>query len=249
MTALPSENTRFHRETMTTLQPEKVYWELRRKLVGGELRPGLRLEYKTISTEMGISATPVREAMCRLAGEGLVDLVPRAGAIVRGLGEQEAVQLFGIREAIETYAASRAAQGMSDLGLRQLESLLQRMRRIISRAGDKISERSLAAMTEADLDFHSTFVEAAGNAMLTKLSRDSQVRSRAFIAAQFARDKLSRQEELRMHTLIYRSLKRRDAAGASQLVLQHLRRSLRLALAGKVVYRLPWEDGSLASSS
>jgi DNA-binding GntR family transcriptional regulator len=221
---------------MTTLQPEKVYWKLRRKLVGGELPPGIRLEYKTISTEMGISATPVREAMCRLAGEGLVDLVPRAGAVVRGLGEQEAVQLFGIREAIETYAASRAAQGMSDLGLRQLESLLQRMRRIISRAGDKLSERNLAAMIEVDLDFHSTFVEAAGNAMLTKLSRDNHVRSRAFIAAQ-------------MHALIYRSLKRRDAAGASQLVLQHLRRCLRLALAGRVIYRLPWEDGSLRSSA
>ena len=175
--------------------------------------------------------------------------MPRAGAVVRGLGEQEAVQLFGIREAIETYAASRAAQGMSDLGLRQLESLLQRMRRIISRAGDKLSERNLAAMIEVDLDFHSTFVEAAGNAMLTKLSRDNHVRSRAFIAAQFARDRKSRHEELQMHALIYRSLKRRDAAGASQLVLQHLRRCLRLALAGRVIYRLPWEDGSLRSSA
>ena len=68
---------------MATLLPEKIYNHLRTKLLAGELPPGARLDYKKISTEMGVSTTPVREAMGKLASEGLVDLIPRAGAIVR----------------------------------------------------------------------------------------------------------------------------------------------------------------------
>src|SRR6478735_10793417 len=119
---------------MATLLPEKIYNHLRTKLLAGELPPGARLDYKKISAEMGVSTTPVREAMGKLASEGLVELVPRAGAIVRKLGAQEAVQLYGVREAIETYAAAKAAEKISEARLQQLEGLLTKMRGLITKA-------------------------------------------------------------------------------------------------------------------
>jgi DNA-binding GntR family transcriptional regulator len=64
----------------------------------------------------------------------LVELVPRAGAIVRKLGAQEAVQLYGVREAIETYAAAKAAEKISAARLKHLEELLVKMRSLITRS-------------------------------------------------------------------------------------------------------------------
>jgi DNA-binding GntR family transcriptional regulator len=219
---------------MATLLPEKIYNHLRTKLLAGELPPGARLDYKKISVEMGVSTTPVREAMGKLASEGLVELVPRAGAIVRKLGAQEAVQLYGVREAIETYAAARAAEKISEARLQQLNDHLGKMRALITRtfagATMLMTGEDLSEFLHADLSFHMTIIEAAGNPRLTKLAGDSHIHSRIFGVERFGHNRELLEEADQIHRAIFDALKRRDASSASGLVAQHIQRSLELTL-------------------
>jgi len=220
---------------MATLLPEKIYTHLRKKLLEGELPPGARLDYKKISTEMGVSTTPVREAMGKLASEGLVELVPRAGAIVRKLGAQEAIQLYGVREAIETYAATKAAEKMSNARLQQLNDHLGKMRTLITRtfaAGTSLmTGENLAEFLQSDLSFHMTIIEAAGNPRLTKLAGDSHIHSRIFGVERFGHNRELLEEADQIHRAIFEALEKRDARIASNLVAQHIQRSLELTLA------------------
>jgi DNA-binding GntR family transcriptional regulator len=220
---------------MATLLPEKIYHHLRTKLLAGELPPGARLDYKKISTEMGVSTTPVREAMGKLASEGLVELVPRAGAIVRKLGAQEAIQLYGVREAIETYAAAKAADKISPARLQHLDDLLVKMRSLITRSFSPNSSimtgENLAEFLQSDLAFHMTIIEAAGNPRLTKLAGDSHIHSRIFGVERFGHNQELMEEADQIHHLIFESLKQRNAEQSSKLVSQHIQRSLELTLA------------------
>lgn len=227
---------------MAILLPEKIYHHLRRKLLAGEIHAGSRLDYKKISAEMGVSTTPVREAMGKLASDGLVDLVPRAGAIVRKLGEEEAVQLYGVREAIETYAAARAAERISEPRLEQLKALLDKMRGLISKAfGDGAAVMTgdvLAEFLEADLGFHMTIIEAAGNPKLAKLAADSHTHSRIFGVERFGHERELLNEADEIHHAIYEALEGRDGSKASKLVAQHINRSLELTL--DHIHRSSW---------
>jgi DNA-binding GntR family transcriptional regulator len=219
---------------MATLLPEKIYNHLRTKLLAGELPPGARLDYKKISTEMGVSTTPVREAMGKLASEGLVDLVPRAGAIVRKLGAQEAVQLYGVREAIETYAAVKAAEKISEARLQNLENLLTKMRSLITKSFSPTTKlmtgENLSEFLQSDLAFHMTIIEAAGNPRLTKLAGDSHIHSRIFGVERFGHNQELMEEADEIHRSIFDALKRHDASRASSLVSQHIQRSLELTI-------------------
>ncbi|MGC3958973.1 MAG: GntR family transcriptional regulator [Verrucomicrobiota bacterium] len=219
---------------MGTLLPEKIYHHLRTKLLAGEFPPGTRLDYKKISVEMGVSTTPVREAMGKLGSEGLVELVPRAGAIVRKLGAQEAIQLYGVREAIETYAATKAAEKISDARLQQLEGLLNKMRGLITKSftttNSIMTGENLSDFLQSDLAFHMTIIEAAGNPRLTKLAGDSHIHSRIFGVERFGHNQELMEEADQIHRSIFSALKQRNAAQASQLIAEHIQRSLELTL-------------------
>ncbi len=204
---------------------------------------------------MGVSTTPVREAMGKLASEGLVELVPRAGAIVRKLGAQEAVQLYGVREAIETYAATKAAEKISAARLQHLDSLLAKMRHLITEAFTTNSRlmtgQTLAAFLEADLNFHMTIIEAAGNPRLTKLAGDSHIHSRIFGVERFGHDRELLEEADEIHRAIFQSLEARNAQKASSLIARHIQRSLELTLshidhAGQDSW---WQNGSLKTTT
>jgi DNA-binding GntR family transcriptional regulator len=219
---------------MATLLPEKIYNHLRTKLLAGEFPPGTRLDYKKISVEMGVSTTPVREAMGKLGSEGLVELVPRAGAIVRKLGAQEAVQLYGVREAIETYAAAKAAEKISEARLQQLEGLLTKMRALITKSFTTtesiMTGENLSEFLQSDLAFHMTIIEAAGNPRLSKLAGDSHIHTRIFGVERFGHNQELMEEADETHRTIFSALKKHDAAQASALVAQHIQRSLELTL-------------------
>lgn len=218
---------------MGTLLSEKTYHYLRRKLLAGELHPGSRLDYKQISKELGISVTPVREAMGKLASEGLVELVPRAGAVVCRLGRQEAEELYGVREAIETYAAAKAASRIGSAGLEQLEVLLDKMHRLVADLSDSngvLTGEPLAEFLEADLNFHMTVIEAAGNTRLTKLAADGHILSRIFGTERFGHSKQLLVEAEAHHQAIFDALKHRNTSLAAQTVAEHINRSLELTL-------------------
>ena len=105
---------------MSRNQSEIAYEHLRRKIFHRELPAGARVRYGPVGKEIGMSATPIREAIGRLASEGLVELVPQSGAVVKQPTREDAAEVYEMREAIEPFAAAKACPL---IGRRQIKRL------------------------------------------------------------------------------------------------------------------------------
>lgn len=103
---------------------EKAYAILRSAVVGGALPPGTRLRADSLAQELGVSKTPVREALRKLEAEGLIAVEPRNGLIVKVLSEEQLVEMYYIREALEGMAARLAAENIGQMELASLRGQL-----------------------------------------------------------------------------------------------------------------------------
>jgi DNA-binding GntR family transcriptional regulator len=133
---------------------DQVHAALREQILSGELERGSRLPQETLAAELGVSRTPLREALRRLAGEGLVILQPHHGATVADLDFGDMSDAWMARLVIEPPAARLAAD-------RGEPRQLQRMRESI--AAQRASADSVSASLDANRDFHLALVAASGN--------------------------------------------------------------------------------------
>ena len=214
---------------------QRAYRHLRQKLLDGSVPPGSRLSYGSIGREIGVSATPVREAVGQLASEGFVELVPQLGAIVRTLTREEAVELYELREALETFAVRRAAENMTARQLAELVENLHASAELVARvrrSGKKAAARSVAAPFHAlDLAFHMILLEAAGNRRMLKVVGDSHILTRIFQADRHSFRLNILETTQAEHESISEAIGNRDGATAEEAMRRHIRNSLELTLA------------------
>ncbi len=214
---------------------QRAYRHLRQKLLDGSVPPGARLSYGSIGREIGVSATPVREAVGQLASEGFVELVPQLGAVVRTLTREEAIELYELREALETFAIRRAAERANDRLLVELERNLTESSALVGkmrRSGRKAAASSVSGPFHAlDLAFHMVLLEAAGNRRMLKVVGDSHILTRIFQADRhsFRLEILETTQD--EHEEIARAVKERDATAAEEAMRRHIGKSLELTLA------------------
>jgi DNA-binding GntR family transcriptional regulator len=142
---------------------ESVVDFLSEAIRGGRLAPGQRLVEVELTRELGVSRGPVREAFRRLAAEGLIEIVPNRGALVRRMSRDEAIELFEIRTELEAFAARRAATRASD------DCVRERFRRAAAPIWATEPRQSTAAYIAENQRFHAAVVEAAGNGQLVTL--------------------------------------------------------------------------------
>jgi len=213
---------------------QRAYRHLRQKLLEGSVPPGSRLSYGLIGKEIGISATPVREAVGQLASEGFVELVPQLGAVVRTLTRDEAIELYELREALECFAARRASERIGERQLADLDRNMAASAELVAkvrRSGKKAAAKSVAAPFHAlDLAFHMTLLEAAGNRRMLKVVGDSHILVRIFQADRhsFRLDILETTQT--EHEAIAEAIRSRDANAAESAMKIHIRNSLELTL-------------------
>ena len=136
----------------------EVYEHLKLEIVQGRLPGGERLAEENIAASLGVSRTPVREAVQRLAQDGFVELIPNKGARVRALSSTEIIQTYAVREALEGLAARLAAEHRDAKDLDRLVKTLAQLERLPS--------TDYAAQTAADLEFHAAIASASKNAVL-----------------------------------------------------------------------------------
>jgi DNA-binding GntR family transcriptional regulator len=214
--------------------PRRVHATLRSRLLDGTLVPGTRLDYKQLAQELGVSTTPVREAVTQLASEGFVDLVPRLGAVVRSLNHNTAAELFEVREAIETYAALKAAERLSSRHLELLKQQLATMNRVFKEFQDSgklsLEDAALEEFLDADLAFHKTVLLGARNPALARTVEESQVQSRIFFADRGIHEEHRLSMACQQHAEILEALERRDGRAAAEAMRGHIRTSLQLTL-------------------
>lgn len=195
---------------------------LRREIVRGQRPSGSRLNEVEIAATYDVSRGPVREAMQRLARDGLVVIEAHRGAFVKSLDRQEVEELYEVRSALEAEAAGLAAQKMTDDGIRMLRQM---------------QEQSVSAVTEQDdhafpegFDLHDLIGQLAGNKRLTALLHQVNgelrlVRSRSGASA------IRAQQALEEHKDLIEALATKDVKGARQAMRAHLGASLANTLA------------------
>ena len=106
---------------------QRVYGHLRAEILAGRLEPGAELAEVALSEQLGVSRGPLREAIGRLASEGLVTVRPRRGAVVRSLSKEEFVELYQVREALEMLAVRLAVPRLGPEDVAALERLVEEM--------------------------------------------------------------------------------------------------------------------------
>ena len=138
---------------------EKVYRILVQSIVDGELPPGTKLQEKHVAKQMEVSATPVREAFKKLAGDGFIEIVPYCGAIVKELDEEEIREAYQCRIALEKMALEEAIDRFDDNALKQLFDIIEK---------EKETE-GIMEVSRINKSFHDVIYLTADNTMLCRL--------------------------------------------------------------------------------
>ncbi|MBX9458475.1 MAG: GntR family transcriptional regulator [Rhizobium sp.] len=187
-------------------------------IMSGRFVPGQRLVETELTTQLGVSRGPVREAFRRLSAEGLIEIVPNRGAMVRRLGMDEALDLFEIRTELEALAARRAAENMTDSRMRQTFDAA------IAPIWSVSQRHSTADYLQENHRFHTAIMEASGNLQLVKLHQQLHL---SLILAQISSSLSSHviSASLNEHRTIAMAIRDRDAAAADAAVREHLRRA------------------------
>lgn len=154
---------------------------IRSKILSGEYGPDGRLVEWRIAEELGVSRTPVRQALTTLEAEGLVEIFPNRGAIVASFSSDEVWKVYDIRASLEGLGARRAAERIEEAELdtlrdlaEEMELLDMRLRRsdvAPGRLGDQTHKELVRRLVNANQDFHHAIVAASGNRRLETLVR------------------------------------------------------------------------------
>lgn len=191
---------------------QKAYEYLYNAIVTNKLPPGVAIAEQEISNVLGISRTPVREALKQLEAEGLVRHIPLRGTFVEEITTQDLEEIFALRETLEVLALKTAINDITDEELYEIEILLR------SLEYDSSNEK----FYDSDRRLHDLIVKHGGNRRLAQIlnNLNSQMERLRHIAAMKPhRLQQSKQE----HLEIVAALKRRDLEEAERLLRQHIR--------------------------
>jgi DNA-binding GntR family transcriptional regulator len=195
-----------------------VYENLRRRIIEGQLRPGLPINEADFARELAVSKTPVREALRQLERDGFVENIPGRGSTVSHITPQDIREVFEIREIIESGAAKRAAR------LRDNEELRAKREEAKKLLHDEQATEAYVHEWGSWEDVHLCIVKALGNETLADMYSgllDRIRRIRNHYGKRFTQRRL--REILSEHTAILDAIVEGDGERAEQMVQQHLR--------------------------
>jgi DNA-binding GntR family transcriptional regulator len=187
---------------------------IREAIVDGRLEPGRRLKEEELARELGISRTPIREALLMLQAEGLVDAVPNRGAMVRVHTSEDLEDLYQLRALLEGYATRRAATRITDEEVEGLRASCERFDALDS-------EKELREFVRENMVFHSTILGIAGSARLTSMVRrviELPLVYRSYIWYSSDQKRIS----AHYHRQIVTALADRDAERAELIMKEHV---------------------------
>ena len=204
-----------HRALDKATLTERVYHSLRDDILSNRLLPDTPLQEVTIAAALEVSRGPVREAFRRLEAEGLISLIPRRGAVVKSLSQEEFLDAYQVREALEVLAVRLATARLENDHLERLEYLHQEMLRHAAR-------EELDAFFDANADFHALFVEQAGNLKLQEVyfplvNQMHRYRMRSLSL------RGGMQRSCAEHLAILDAVRAKDAERAARLLSEHIR--------------------------
>ena len=201
---------------------EMVYEELKMQILKGSIIPGTRMMEVELAEEMGVSRTPIREAIRKLEKEGLVTIEPRRGAYASMISTEDMVEILEVRQDLEGLAAYFAAERMTDA---QMENL----RQVSASYDDAVKRGNMEDMIKHDTRFHHIIVESCRNKILVQMIEQLQelvLRFRYIYYDNFKRAENMPEE----HREIMEGIKSGDAERARKAADVHIYRLKQLVI-------------------
>ena len=194
---------------------EVIFNTLREAIIVGELKPGERLMEVQLADKMGVSRTPVREAIRKLELEGLVEMLPRKGAHVADLSVKDILDVLEVRATLDGLASSLSASRITDEEIKEL-------RHHLSQFINYVEKDNLQGSIKKDVEFHDIIYCSSRNDKLIQISNNLREQVQRFRVI-YIKDYSSSKELVREHTEICDAIARRDPVAAMDLAQKHIK--------------------------
>ena len=191
-----------------------VFNTLREAILKGDLEPGERLMEIALANRLGVSRTPIREAIRKLELEGLVVMIPRRGAQVASITKKDLQDVLEVRSSLEVLATELACERINAEQLDALKGALNRFEEVLG-SGD------VSVIARADVDFHDVIFSATGNARLVQILnnlREQMYRYRL----EYLKDFSSHARLLEEHRQLMEAIAARDQKNAAMIIKAHI---------------------------
>lgn len=192
-----------------------VFKTLRQAILTGELKPGERLMEIHLANHLGVSRTPIREAIRMLELEGLVMMVPRKGAEVSRISKQDISDVLEVRSSIDALAVRLACERITSEELQKLEKAFRTFKQSV-RLGD------LSKVADADVEFHNIITHASKNKRLVQMVNHIAERIYRY-RIEYIKDTGTHAQLIEEHEAILNCVKAGDEGAAEQAILNHIR--------------------------
>lgn len=191
-----------------------VFYTLRQAILKGELEPGERLMEMQLAEQLGVSRTPIREAIRKLELEGLVLMIPRRGAIVAKITEKDLKDVLEVRASLERLSTKLACERMEEETIEELREAQEAFKAALR--GDDITLQA-----QKDVEFHDVIYKSTNNLRLIQMLnnlREQMYRYRL----EYIKDAEKRQILVVEHEQILKAVRGRKAAEAKTLIREHI---------------------------
>lgn len=193
-----------------------VYEEIKKQILTGDIEPGARIMEVETAEALGVSRTPVRDAIKKLEREGLVVIEPRRGTYASRITDAELIEILDVREHLEGLAVLYATNRMKNTHKEKLKN-------ISGKYINAVEEKKINKMVKYDTEFHKTIIEASENKTLASLIEQLDERMMRFRYAYF--DNTRRAEMIPPeHEKIFNAIMAGDAHTAEDAARDHIRR-------------------------
>ncbi len=197
---------------------EQVYQKLEEDILGAEIEIGTQLTELSLTKQLGVSRTPVRSALHRLAEEGLVSITPNKGAVVIGVSREDLIATYEVRTRLEGLASRLCAECMGEKELSELSEALELQEFYISR-------RDTEHLRELDTKFHYIIYKASGSRPLLKILGELHKNIKMYRKRSLSVPGRL-EESVREHREIYEAIAAHNADLADRLTSKHIRCAL-----------------------
>lgn len=211
---------------------EKAYTHIQKMIASRQLTGGSAVSEVALARDLGISRTPIREAIGQLVAEGLLDQIPNRGAAVVQLKRQDIVELYEMREALEVYAVGKAVRSEVSRGdlekLQELaDSVLALKQALDGSARSVLNCDEMHRLASCDLAFHTLLMRTAMNSRIVKVVNETRLMIRIFGLHRDGHTAVQTEQIYKHHCEIIESLAQGNRERVMHLVAHHIQASLR----------------------
>lgn len=197
---------------------EELVKYIKQQIISGELNPGDRIVETKLARELGVSQTPVREAIRHLHGEGIITIVPNKGPMVRTLDMKDVFEIYSVRSMLEGLAIRLATQNASDEQIAEVESFYEQMKL-------KLHDDSIPSLLPDSSHIHRIIIDMSSHSRLINMYQS--ISFQISLVNRLLGAKSTKQKEVDQHLELIEVLRNREPDIAEQTMRKHIFRSYR----------------------